>query len=589
MTSSTGSSRALLVCLALGFVCGCGSSSTPQAASAPDAGGVDAPSHDAKTIDAANFDAPTRGLPSAPAVYTHHNDNARTGATLAEKTLTTKNVRKDTFGLLYAHDVVGQIYAQPLYAPQVPLPGREPRDLVVVATEHDDVYAFDALDAFAPPIWHRHLGEPVPTGELLSSGYCADLSPEVGITATPVIDPTTATVYVETKEKIDDAKYRQTLHAMDLATGSDRDGSPMEIAAEMPSTNGDGAQDGTLSFDPLKENARAALSLVNGVIWMTFASHCDSGPFHGWVLAYDASTLQQRGVWTTTPEAWAGGIWMSGEGLAADDSGDVYFVSGNGPYDESTTPMELSDSFGRLHLGDDGISLVDWFTPHDQAALESGDIDLGSSGAMLVPNTGWVIGAGKEGKMYVVDRENMGHFNPDDDLQIVQSFQATSPDPPYGHPLFGSPVYWNGHVYLWGVNDQLRQFRILGGEIDEVPEAIASVPAAPMPGGILSLSANGAFGDSAIVWATRARTEAGRTLSTGVLMAFAATDVTQELWNSEMVPDRDDLGTFAKFAPPTIAGGHVYVPTFGGKLLVYGLSSERFSAMTGAPPKDVSP
>ena len=564
----------------------CGNAAQHDAPSTPktsqvDAGGPDsgAESSSGPLGGIASPTIPVSTLPSTatidiPAgVYTQHNDVSRTGANLFETELTVDNVQKETFGLLFSREIVGQAYAQPLFAPAVDIGGTQ-RDIVVVATEHDDVYAFDALDASASaPLWHVHLAEPVPTGDLLSVGYCNDLSPEIGITATPVIDPERALLYVETKEKSPAGAYVHHLHALDLTNGSERLGGPVEITAGVLGS-GDGATDGLLSFDPLHENARAALLLSHGVLWLAYAGHCDAPPYHGWVFAYDALTLHQLGVYVDTTNAWAGGIWMGGQGMAGDEHGDAFFVSGNAPYDESTDPMSLGDSIGKLHLGADGLSLADWFTPFNQEFLGASDLDLGSTGVMLVPGTTWAIGAGKEGKLYVVDRNSMGHFHDGDDSQIVQSFQATAPLPQYTHALFGSPVFWNGRIYLWGQADDLRSYRLGDAGFDTTPQTSATLGIQPpLPGAILSISANGNTPRTGILWASHPKSDAGRATAVGVLRAFDAADVTHELWNSDQVAARDAVGNFAKFSPPTVVDGRVYLATFSGKLQVYGLLS----------------
>jgi hypothetical protein len=507
-----------------------------------------------------------------PAVYTRSNDVARTGANLAERVLTTSNVNKDSFGLLFSRSVVGQIYAQPLYAPDVEIPDKGWHDVVIVATEHNDVYAFDASDPDATdPLWHVHLAEPVPTGDILDSGYCSDLSPEIGITATPTIDPEHGLIYVETKEKTGDKAYTHRLHALDLATGREHFGSPAEIVATVPGT-GDGSVDGLLSFNPRMENSRAGLVLSHGVIWLAYAGHCDGPPYHGWVFAYDATTLRQLGVWVDTANTSDGGIWMGGQGIAADETGDVYVLTGNAPYDDSEDPYSLGDSFTRLRIDSEGISVVDWFTPFNEETLGLYDLDLGSIGAMLVPGTSWAIGGGKEGKLYVVDRDSMGKFHDGDDSQILQSFQASQADPEYGHPLFGSPVFWNDLLYIWAMNDDVRVYRKTASGFDTKLAGRSAIGVQPaMPGGILSLSADGTNAGTGILWASHPVSDAGRTTSSGVLRAFDASDVSRELWDSEQVPDRDHVGTFAKFCPPTIAAGRVYMATFSDKLQVYGL------------------
>ena len=517
---------------------------------------------------------------SRPAsVLTQHGDVSRTGANVDEQVLDTTSVSADSFGLLFSRAVEGQIYAQPLYVPRVSIPsprGAPPVEhaVVFVATEHDDVYAFDADDpAESAPLWHVHLGEPVPTGELITWGFCHDLAPEIGITSTPTIDLASGTLYVETKEKLAGA-YAHRLHALELATGKDKPGSPVVITAELAGT-GDGAVDGTLSFDPLRENNRAGLLLSHGVLWIAFAGHCDITPYHGWVLAYDATTLMQLGAWTDTLDSGGGGIWMSGQGLAADDAGDVYFVSGNGTFIDGA---EVSDSIGRLHLEADGtISLVDSFTPFNETYLGSYDLDLGSSGALLIPDHDWLVGGGKEGKLYVLDRNAMGGFHDGDDSQILESFQATAP-PAFHHHLHGAPVYWRGpsggRLYLWGTEDTLRVFAEQTVGFDPTPVQIGTVVAPTgIPGGVLTLSADGSSAGSGIVWSSMpSADDASSGPVHGVLRALDAADVTRELWNSAL-HDRDDVGLFAKFTPPTVANGRVYLATFSGQLRVYGLLS----------------
>lgn len=510
------------------------------------------------------------------AVWTSYYDNQRTGANLRETTLTTASVTSGRFGLLFSRAVQGQIYAQPLYVAGVDVPGHGRRNLVVVATEHNMVYAFDADDpAAAMPYWSVDLGPTVPVADVGDPAPCPDLAPEIGITATPVIDLATNTVYVEAKSK-EMGSYFHRLHALDLATGTERAGSPVEITASIPGT-GEGSDNGMLGFDPLREHARPGLLLDHGVVYMAFASHCDREPYHGWVLAYDAATLHQRAAYATTRNGQEGGIWMSGAGMSADAMGDVYFVSGNGSFDPMASPPELSNAFVRLRLAGNELSVVDWFVPYNQQALNDRDFDLGSTTVLHIPGTNLILGGSKEGQFYVIDRDHMGRYvEGGNDSQIVQRFQATR-DMDYSH-IHGSPVYWSGPmgplVYVMGEEDSLRAFRMMAGRMDTTPAMMSTVHAADgMPGGMLAVSANGAAAGSGIVWVNMPlEGDANRGIVPGIVRAFDASDLTHELWNSEQAAGgADRVGLYAKFVPPTVANGRVYLATFSDRLNVYGL------------------
>ena len=515
--------------------------------------------------------------PPRATMLTRSYDNARTGANLHETILNTSNVTSTSFGLVFSRAVQGQIYAQPLYVSRLPIADGI-HDVVFVATEHDMVYAFDANDPEASEaLWQRRLADPVPSADLVDAFYCADLSPEVGITATPVIDLASSTMYVDAKSK-DAEGYHHRLHALDLATGAERAGSPVEITASVEG-NGYSNVSGVVTFDARKQNGRAGLLLSNGVVYLAFAGHCDSPPYYGWVLAYDARTLAQVGVFNDAPDTGNGGIWMGGQGLAADAEGDVYFVSGNAAFDDTAPRPSFGDSFGKLRLYPSGLTIVDWFAPFNADELDSKDLDLGSSGALLVPDTHLIIGAGKQGKMYVLDRRAMGHHGTTDDSQIVQSFQATPVAEAAKHGVYGSPVFWHGPlgptVYLWGQSDDLRAFSLRGDQFDPEPSSQSTITPKPAaPGGILTLSANGATQGTGIVWGTHAVTDSGSKAGQGVMRAFDAEDLSRELWNSEDNATRDAIGVFGRFTPPTVVNGHVYVATFSNKLNVYGLVSD---------------
>lgn len=511
--------------------------------------------------------------PGTVRVLTNHNDNAHTGANLAETKLTTSNVDVDHFGRLFARPVDDQIYAQPLYVPNVVVPGKGQHNVVYVATMNDSLYAFDADDpAQNTPLWQVSFLDPahgvVPVSHADVGGACGDyedISGNIGILSTPVIDEASKTIYVVAKTKDNGGNQAYRLHALDITTGVERAGSPVAISASAPGTGG-GSKGGTITFDPVSANQRCALTLANGLVYIAFASYCDTGPYHGWVLAYDAATLAQKAVYNDTPNGEEGGIWMSGQGPSADDDGNVYLISGNGDFDGN---MPGGKNFGLSFLKlSPTLSVLDWFTPYNFAALNAGDLDLGSSGALLVPGTNLVVGGGKNGFVYVLDKANLGHWNAQSDAQIVQSFQATT-----AH-VHGSVITWNipgsQQIYVWGEDGYLESYRLQNGKFQPVGQSVMPAPDG-MPGGMLSLSGNGVTPGTGIVWATHPLSgNANQAVRPGILQAFDASDVTHLLWDTQQNPARDDFGDFAKFCPPTVADGKVFLATFSGQLVVYG-------------------
>jgi hypothetical protein len=514
---------------------------------------------------------------------THHNDNARTGANLNETQLTTSNVNTNQFGLLYTHSVDDQIYAQPLVMTNVSIPGQGVHNLVIVATVNDSVYAFDADSASATaPYWTRSFISPpyivAPANTDMSAiGACGggyrDFSGNIGIVGTPVIDSASGTIYVVARTKEYGTNFVQRLHALDIATGGERPNSPVAITATYPGT-GDGSVGGIIPFDPQRQNQRPALVLVNGVVYISWSSHCDNGPYHGWVIGYDASTLTQAAVFNDTPNGYNGGIWMSGQAPAADASGNLYLVTGNGLVDKSGS-VNRGESFLKLTRNGARLNVTSWFTPYNWQILENGDIDLGSGGLLLIPGTTLAFSGGKEGVMYLVNRDNMGGLTSSTtrDDNIVQSFRVTSDE------VHGGAVWWQGpasaYCYLWPSSVYLQQYVFnQAAGMFSLPTYAQSATAAPngQPGGILSLSANGTDAGSAIVWASHQLSgDANQSVRPGILHAYTALNVSIELWNSEQLRGRDSVGNFAKFVPPTVANGKVYLATFSNRLNVYGL------------------
>jgi hypothetical protein len=504
-------------------------------------------------------------ISAGPAVLTQHNDPGRSGANQNETVLNTSNVGPGSFGRIFSRTVDGYIYAQPLYAPGVAIPQIGVRNVVYVATEHNSVYAFDADDPAAQnPLWQSTLGDAVPSSDI-SPDY-TDLTPEIGITSTPVIDPESGTIYVVAKSK-DAQGYHQKLHALDISTGFERPDSPVEIAASFEG-NGDGSLGGTINFNPLMQLNRPALLLKNGNVYVAFGSHGDYDPYHGWVMAYNAATLTQVAVYNSTPDGGRGSIWQAGQGLVGADDGSIYLVTGNGTCDSADNcGRNLGESFIKLSSG---LAPLDWFTPDNRLFLDGEDLDVGSGGPLLIPGTSTLAAAGKDGILRVVDGTNMGKFNENAD-QDLQEFAGTA------YAFLGSPIYWNSPVngptmYLWGGGDNLKAFHFDGVQFQSTPfsQSRIQTPVGLTYTAPLSVSSNGSQLGSGIVWALAAGS-ADQPPVPGVLRAFDASDLSVELWDSNMNAVQDSPGIFAKFCAPTIAAGKVYVASFSGQLCVYGL------------------
>lgn len=518
-------------------------------------------------------------------VLTQHNNNARTGAYTTETALTTANVNQNSFGKLFAYPVDGRIYAQPLYVPGVSIPGKGTHNVVFIATEHDSIYAFDADSnggANGSPLWKITLldaahGAPsgattVPNGDISSQ----DVVPEIGITGTPVIDLNTNTLYVVGKTKegtVANPVYVQRLHALDITSGAEKFGGPVTIAGSVSGT-GNGSSAGILNFDPKWQMNRAGLLLQNGVIYLAFGSHGDNGPWHGWIFSYNASTLQRISVLCTTSNGSGSGVWMGGSGLAADvvdpvnkPFGRMFFATGNGSFDATppyTNSMSYGDDIVRLDLTNGVMTVQDSFTPFNQASLNNADEDLASGGVLLLPDqsagghTHLLVQAGKQGSLYVVDRDSMGGFNSTTD-NVVQELTGKI------NGLWGMPAFWNNILYTWGKNDNLKSFSLNNGKLSNNPTA-TGIETANYPGPTPSVSSNG--NANGIVWAIR--TDSYNTSGNAVLYAYNATNIATELYNSSQNAARDTAGTANKFNVPTIANGKVYVGT-ANELDVYGL------------------
>lgn len=492
-------------------------------------------------------------------VWTQHNDNFRTGANLNEFTLTTSNVNTGQFGKLFARAVDGQIYAQPLYVHSLTISNRT-RNVIYVCTEHNSVFAFDADDpAASNALWQVNVGPSVSYTDVDS---CTDLAPEIGITSTPVIDLVNNTIFVSAKTK-ESGNFFYRLHALDLLSGQEKYGGPVLIQASAPGS-GDGSVGGTNTFNALHQLNRPGLLLLSNVVYLAFGSHCDWTPYHGWLLGYNATNLQQVSTLNTTPNGNDGAIWSCGMGPAVDPAGNIYVMTGNGTFD-ATNGVDFGQSFLKLSTSNGPPVIVDSFTPHDAATLNLTDLDIGTGGPVLMPGTNILVGLAKTGAMYVLNENHLGNFVTSSDTNTVQVFQPVPPADCIGQ----CPVYWNGptnqFLFLWTGGDVLRALKFNGATFQTTPLATNTV-AQNDPGGGLSLSANGNATGTAVLWGTWGTPGA----ADGALYAYDAGNVAHELWDSSLI-GRDALGSLAKFCAPTIANGKVYVATASGNLVVYGL------------------
>lgn len=504
---------------------------------------------------------------STASVLTYHNDVGRTGQNLNETTLTTSNVNSSSFGKVGFLATTGKVDAEPLYVPALTI-GGVAHNVVFIATEHDLVYAFDA-DTFTQ-LWQASV---LGSGEMTSDPHnCGQITPEIGITSTPVIDPNAGahgTVFVVAMSKDSSGNYHQRLHALDLTTGAEQSGSPVEIQATYPSATGQN------TFDPYQYAERSGLLLLNGVIYMGWTSHCDQDPYQGWLMGYSESTLKQTSVLDVTPNGSEGSIWMSGAGLAADSSGAIYFLDANGDFDTNLNAANglpangnYGNSFMKVATTGGTLTIADYFTMHNTVTESNADEDLGSGGALVLPDqtgsSGTVhlaVGAGKDGIIYVVNRDNMGKFNSSNDDAIYQEVTGQ-----IGGQEFAMPAYFNGTVYYGAVSATLRAFPITGAKLAASPASMSSATFG-YPGTTPSISADGT--SNGIVWAVQnAGTSSGG--GSGVLHAYDATNLATELYNSNQAAGGRDSFTDNKFITPMVADGKVYVGTPTG-VVVFGL------------------
>jgi outer membrane protein assembly factor BamB len=492
-------------------------------------------------------------------IVTYHDDVARTGLNPNETILTHANVASSKFGLLRVLAVDGKVDGEPLYLSNLTVAG-QPQNVVFAVTEHDSVYAFNA-DTGAQ-LWKTSV---LGANETTSGDHgCSQISPEIGITSTPVIDRSAGahgTIFVVGMSQDSSGAYHQRLHALDVTTGAEMPTSPAEIIASYPGT-GENSSGGKVIFDPAQYAERVGLLLLNGTIYLGWTSHCDQEPYTGWLMAYSESTLAQAGVLNLTPNGSEGSIWMAGTGLAADSSGYIYFLDANGTFDATLNangfPVngDFGNGFIKVSTAGGNLTVADYFEPYNTVAESDSDLDLGSGGALVLPDlkdaSGNVhhlaVGAGKDANIYVVNRDNMGKFNPQNDNAIYQQISGAIGG------VWSMPAYFNNTVYYGAVSDTLKAFPLTSAKL-ATTAAVQSTNSFPYPGTTPAVSANGTA--NGIVWDVE-------NSSPAVLHAYDASTL-QELYDSNQAANgRDQFSNGNKFITPLIVNGRVFVGTPDG-------------------------
>jgi hypothetical protein len=528
---------------------------------------VDSKGTSTKVVDSITVSGTPLPPPSTTSnVTTYHNDNGRTGQNLDETTLTAANVKASNFGLLFVIATDGKVDAQPLYLPNLTISGSA-HNVLFVATEHGSVYGFDADTGIQ--LWKVST---LAAGERPSDDHgCRQITPEIGVTSTPVIDSSTGdhgTIYVVAMSKDGSGNYHQRLHALDVTTGAEEFGGPKEIQASYPGT-GDNSSGGNVIFDSGQQVDRPGLLLLNGVVYTSWGSHCDIRPYTGWVIAYDEHTLSQVMVLNVTPNGNEGSFWMSGAGPAADASGNIFALDANGTFDSTLNAQgfpsrgDFGNAFLKMATTNGQLAVVDYFEMSNQSTENSTDEDLGSGGALVLPDLTdssgttrhLAVGAGKDAIIYIVDRDSMGKFNPNSN-NVYQQVQGA-----LAGGVFSMPAFFNNTLYYGAVGDKIKAFSINSAKL--VASATSQTPKVfRYPGATPSISANGS--KNAILWATENGNPA-------VLHAFDARNLANELYNSNQASGgRDHFGAGNKFITPTVVNGKVYVGTTTG-VGVFGL------------------
>jgi hypothetical protein len=538
--------------------------------------------------DGSQSAAATIGVTDLAGVYTYHNDLARDGTNAQEYALTTANVNATTFGRLFSCPVDGAVIAQPLWVANLTINSAK-HNVVFVATTHDTVYAFDADSKPCQQLWTNSL---LPTGETFLSNNdvgTGDIQPDIGIIGTPVIDPASNLIYLVTKSKDSVPNYHQRLHALSLFDGSEAvTATNITSAISVPGT-GDGSSGGNVTFNVLREHQRPGLVLSNGVVYVAFASHGDNGPYHGWVLGFDKTSLALVSKFNANPDGSDSGIWMSGGAPSVDSGGNLYFLTGNGTFDVNTGGRDYGDSTVKLATSS-GLAVASYFTPADQANLEGGDTDHGSGGAAIIvdqpvgsPHQHLVIGGGKEGNLFLLDRDNLGGYGGTANPVDTNSVQKLS----IGNGIFATAAFWNNNLYIAGVGGNLKSFAFntTMGKFGTTATSQSTGVSFGFPGSTPSVSATGT--SNGIVWAMNNHsycTQQSSSCGPVLIYAFDASNVANNLWDSTQNAARDAAGNAVKFTVPTVANGKLYVGTRGnnaggaaattstpGELDVYGL------------------
>ncbi len=510
-----------------------------------------------------------------PGMFTYHADRFRTGVNLQELALSPTTVNSSTFAKLFSRVVDGQIYAQPLYVANLTIAGAK-HNVVYVATEHSSVYAFDADGHRATPFWKKSFINTAAGITTIAKPSNALISPEISISSTPVIDPASSTIYVSvsTREK---GAIVHRLHALSLTTGAEKFGGPIAIQGSVAGTYPALAKNGRVPFVPAQHLQRPALLLLNGNVYIAYGSNGDALPYNGWLFVYSAAggVLHQATVFCASPNAGASAIWQSGDGPAADNSGNIYVATGNGPFDLNSGGPDAGNTVLKLSLQTGALKVLDYFTPFDQASLASNDLDLGAGGPVIpATQTGaaapsLVLVGGKDGKLYSINRNNMGKFNSAANHD-VQTLALGNPEPTNG--LFATPAVWNSRLYIGEINEPLGLFTFSSGLLSTAPAAQTST-VFRYPGTSPMVSNNGT--SNGVVWTLDLHAYVGGTpggavnpAGPAVLHAYDATNL-HELYNSTQAGTRDRAGKALKFTSPTVANGRVYVGT-ANELDVYG-------------------
>jgi PA14 domain/Secretion system C-terminal sorting domain len=518
-------------------------------------------------------------------VLTQHNDLNRTGWNSKETVLNHTNVASGTFGCIGTLSIDDEVYAQPLIVNKITI-GNYTGSVMYIASVNNSVYAFNVADVSQGiPLWQVNLspqGQRAPANSDLKdarkgtpcAGNYKDFSGHFGIVGTPVIDIVSNTLYVATKTIDNNGIFYAYINALDLRTGKHKPGSPHLITAEVNGT-GDGSINGKVAYLAKYQNQRPALLLYGNTVYVASASYCDWGPYHGWILGFDAVTLNLKYAYNTTPDGWAGGIWMAGQGISVGNDGNLYVVTGNGTTSADNTKVSgRSESLIKLTPQ---LTPLDWFTPSNYDYLDQADLDYGSDGALIIPNSSITISGSKEGISYVVDYNNMGRFSPTNSQ--VKNILEFNPNRLGFVHVHGSPVYAKltegEFIYAWSESFNLRQFtfnRSMGKFLTTYKQGNRKLDNG-MPGAMLSISSNGPDTSSAIVWGCFPTSgNANNQVRPGTIAAYRANDVSAgELWNSDQKRN-DAVGSFSKFNTPTIANGKVFVPTFSKAIKVYGIS-----------------